>query len=438
MSIPTGTSNSDDLSEQRLSNEAELRELVCQSLENDGILTRIKAELRAAVFKTIEKATNPISTNSHPPSYDGITGRICRALVLEWLEHSRLLYTEDVLKVETTGPNHPPQLTHAELLEQLHLKPNQNQSQPLLHVLIHQSKNPPKETVSTINALPDYIEQSINNQFPTEKINDLKRLREHFRSLFSSAFDANILDVFLNKHMPSSTSSFSKREYEEICLQWMQACAKALVRQTEPPKQISSLVFTQIMNSENIADNTHRITQAARSISPAKESKSASSSSTSSSSSSSSSSTSPDNTRNNPFTFPLPTTIDTHKSVIKKVTDIAPPSLINFDQNSNNDEDDNDDDEEDTSASIFSKRNATTAQLNRLDTINHIVQGDITPRTRTTLQKGSNNGTKNLPIEYDDESMSQSISHSIISSVDDITVDKASTNAANIDFLEDF
>jgi hypothetical protein len=147
MAIPTGTSNSDDLSDQRVGNDNELRELVYQSLECDGIIARLKAELRAAVFKTIEKSTNSIPTNSHQPSYDGTTGRICRALVLDWLEHSHLLYTEDVFKVETTGPNHPLPLTHSELLEQLHIKSNQiNQSQPVLHALINNhSTNPVRE-----------------------------------------------------------------------------------------------------------------------------------------------------------------------------------------------------------------------------------------------------------------------------------------------------
>ena len=40
MNIPTGTSNSDDLSDQRIGNDVELRELVYQSLERDGSKTR--------------------------------------------------------------------------------------------------------------------------------------------------------------------------------------------------------------------------------------------------------------------------------------------------------------------------------------------------------------------------------------------------------------
>ena len=147
MNIPTGTSNSDDLSEQRVGSETELRELIYQSLERDGLILRLKAQLRAAVFKTIEKAAHPTGNNSHSPSYDGINGRICRALVLDWLKHASLLYTEDVFKVETTGPNHPAPLTHSELLEKLHIKSSHNDSQPILHALLDHSTNHVKEVI---------------------------------------------------------------------------------------------------------------------------------------------------------------------------------------------------------------------------------------------------------------------------------------------------
>ncbi|CAF4658488.1 unnamed protein product, partial [Rotaria magnacalcarata] len=95
--------------------------------------------------------------------------------------------------------------------------------------------------------------------------------------------------------------------------------------------------------------------------------------------------------------------------------------------------------EEDASASIFSKRNATAAEIEKLKKIDVIIQGNTTPRTRTILKNTSANGSKDLPIEYDDESVSHSVSHSIISSVDDITVDKVSPSPSiPIDYLEDF
>jgi hypothetical protein len=137
--MSTNISNGDDIHDQRDNNDIELRELVYQSLERDGLISRLKAQLRAAVFKTIEKASNP-SDIPHTPSYESTTGRICRALVLDWLEHSRLLYTQDILKVETSGPNHSIPLTRTELLEQLHLDSIQNKSsQPILYALLDHS-----------------------------------------------------------------------------------------------------------------------------------------------------------------------------------------------------------------------------------------------------------------------------------------------------------
>lgn len=77
-------------------------------------------------------------------------------------------------------------------------------------------------------------------KFPNEKINDVNRVRDHFRSLFSFAFDSNVLDAFLNKNISSSLTTVSKSEYEQICLRWMQACAKALTPSSVPVQQTSS------------------------------------------------------------------------------------------------------------------------------------------------------------------------------------------------------
>jgi hypothetical protein len=186
-------------------------------------------------------------------------------------------------------------------------------------------------------------------------------------------------------------------------------------------------VPTQSTVTHNPINNGQKSTPAHRTTSPPTES----------SSSNSSSSSSADNQRKLAYEFPLPTTMNSTKSVIKKTTDIPPPPLIDFDDgNVSNEEEE--EEEEDTSASVFSKRNATPTALSHLKNIDNIIQGDETPRTRTTLQKTSNNGTRDLPIEYDDESMSQSVSHSIISSVDDVTVDKASPSpSATMDFFDD-
>lgn len=228
MTPPPGTSTSDDLSDPRLGPEIELRDLVYQTLERDGLITRMKAQLRAAVFTTIEKSSLGSSMPS-TPSYEGMTGRVCRALVLDWLEHSHLFYTEDVFKVETAGAQHPAPLTRPELLEQLHMKSLEHESQPILHALLQ--NNPPRTTASTseknpsIDSLPLRIKQSIDQQFPSEKIGDLNRLRVHFRSLFSATFDASVLDAYLSKNL---SATMTKKDYEQACLKWIQACTGVL------------------------------------------------------------------------------------------------------------------------------------------------------------------------------------------------------------------
>lgn len=137
MATTTDLPHGDESNDPNNANDVELRELVYQTLERDGLLTRLKAQLRAAVFKTIEKASNPPGAVS-PPTYDGQQGRICRTLIHDWLEHARLLYTQDIFQVETSAPNQPGLFSHDQLIEQLHLDATPNRSQPLLHALLNQ------------------------------------------------------------------------------------------------------------------------------------------------------------------------------------------------------------------------------------------------------------------------------------------------------------
>lgn len=92
-----------------------------------------------------------------------------------------------------------------------------------------------------IQTLPDWIKTSIDSNFPTEKINDINRIRDHFRSLFTSAFDPTVLNAFLTKTLPSSSTSIAKIEYEQICLKWLQACAKVLTKPPNPMKETSPM-----------------------------------------------------------------------------------------------------------------------------------------------------------------------------------------------------
>ncbi|CAF5228419.1 unnamed protein product, partial [Rotaria magnacalcarata] len=43
------------------------------------------------------------------------------------------------------------------------------------------------------------------------------------------------------KKLSSAATSIAKSEYEQICLKWLQACAKALIPSSSPVKQPSSM-----------------------------------------------------------------------------------------------------------------------------------------------------------------------------------------------------
>lgn len=78
------------------------------------------------------------------------------------------------------------------------------------------------------------MKQSIDQTFLNERIADVNRARDHFHVLFSSSFDPDVLDAFLDKNL---SGALSKSQYEGICLKWMQSCSAALKPNIEPVKQ---------------------------------------------------------------------------------------------------------------------------------------------------------------------------------------------------------
>ena len=176
-------------------------------------------------------------------------------------------------------------------------------------------------------------------------------------------------------------------------------------------------MLSQPLLSRNPVNNSQKIIGARRATSPLFERNSSSASISIS-----------ENSRKVSYDFPLPRITYTNIYTFKRSAKIIPSRVLDFNSNSA------DDDDDDTMSSLFSRQNATPAALNHMKNIEDIIQGDETPRTRTIIQIVSNNGNKDISVEYDDESASQS--H--ISSIDGVTVDKASPPpSTSIDFLED-
>jgi hypothetical protein len=102
---------------------------------------------------------------------------------------------------------------------------------------------------------------------------------------------------------------------------------------------------------------------------------------------------------------------------------LVSPALINFDEH----------EDEDISLSMSSQKSAPPAPRDQHQSTSVLTDGDQTPRNRTMVRRLVDPTGQNLVVEYDEESLSQS--HSVITSVDDISLAKISTN--QYDFLDD-
>ncbi|XP_045699875.1 centrosomal protein 43 isoform X2 [Phyllostomus hastatus] len=87
--------------------DTELRDLLVQTLENSGVLNRIKAELRAAVFLALEEQEKienktPLVNESLKKFLNTKDGRLVASLVVEFLQFFNLDFTLAVFQPETS------------------------------------------------------------------------------------------------------------------------------------------------------------------------------------------------------------------------------------------------------------------------------------------------------------------------------------------------
>ncbi|XP_032956314.1 centrosomal protein 43 isoform X6 [Rhinolophus ferrumequinum] len=110
--------------------DTELRDLLVQTLENSGVLNRIKAELRAAVFLALEeqeKVENktPLVNESLEKFLNTKDGRLVASLVAEFLQFFNLDFTLAVFQPETS--------TGALDLSDVHSPPKSPEGKPSTH-----------------------------------------------------------------------------------------------------------------------------------------------------------------------------------------------------------------------------------------------------------------------------------------------------------------
>ncbi|OXU30095.1 hypothetical protein TSAR_004184 [Trichomalopsis sarcophagae] len=122
--------------------DTELRDLVVQTLENNGVLAKVRAELRASVFLTLEEQESvlnpePFLNKSIKQYLANSEGKLLFSLVREFLEYFGLDYTISVFEPETYFGKEYNYVGRKKLSEELGI----NSSEPLLGEILKNTIN---------------------------------------------------------------------------------------------------------------------------------------------------------------------------------------------------------------------------------------------------------------------------------------------------------
>ncbi|BFZ09479.1 hypothetical protein BsWGS_12518 [Bradybaena similaris] len=201
----------------------ELRDLVAQTLEANGTLGKMRAQLRASVFLALEEQEKehnrtPFLNKELRSFLATREGKLTASLVHEFLEFFGLEFTLAVFKPET-GLNE--QVTRSNLLKECNIPPSNAASDtPLLTCLLTQSRTAastaPSGSGDGLQIAKDLSEKQISDarkKFEMyDKDNsgtiDKDELRQLFLDMFPS-FNRNMLERYVNDEFNAADRNFS-------------------------------------------------------------------------------------------------------------------------------------------------------------------------------------------------------------------------------------
>nr|XP_039259941.1 centrosomal protein 43-like [Styela clava] len=147
--------------------DTELRDLLVQTLDKNGVLGKIKAELRASIFLALEaqeqnKTPNPLKNTNLQKFVLNDDGKACIGIINQFLEYFHLDYTSAVFEPET---NISKDLIPDEnkVRDVLHLGPSVDR-EPLLAQMVNNLK---EKKSSTPQGLDNHQIQFLRTKFDT-------------------------------------------------------------------------------------------------------------------------------------------------------------------------------------------------------------------------------------------------------------------------------
>uniref|UniRef100_A0A672NVL9 Centrosomal protein 43 n=1 Tax=Sinocyclocheilus grahami TaxID=75366 RepID=A0A672NVL9_SINGR len=186
--------------------DTELRDLLIQNLENSGVLNKIKAELRAAVFLALEeqdKVENktPLVNENLKKSLNTKDGRLVAGLVTDFLQVFNLDFTLAVFQPEISTLNG---LDSRETLsKELGISGTEvNKNTPLLLELVKRGRHKDKTSVFTEELLPRQIADARKKFDSHDKNRSGEINREAVIGIFADLFpqfSRNMLDSYVTE-----------------------------------------------------------------------------------------------------------------------------------------------------------------------------------------------------------------------------------------------
>ncbi|CAC5415572.1 FGFR10P [Mytilus coruscus] len=207
--------------------DTELRDLVAQTLETNGVLGKIRAQLRASVFLALEEQES--SQNKTPFANHDLRkflgtkeGKAVAGLIKEFLEFFQLEYTLAVFEPEA-GLNIPHE-SRDTLAKELNVADTGQSAGPLIAELVQQKGPAPRSRTPT-HISSEEGHQCIPKDLTSKQLEDAHQkfeyydkdgngeidkdeLRDLFIDLFPS-FNRNMLDRYVNDEFRAADKNFS-------------------------------------------------------------------------------------------------------------------------------------------------------------------------------------------------------------------------------------
>ncbi|KAM8726253.1 centrosomal protein 43 isoform 5-T5 [Acanthopagrus schlegelii] len=242
--------------------DTELRDLLIQNLENNGVLNKLKAEMRAAVFLAMEEQDKlenktPLINENLKKCLNTKDGRLAASLMVDFLQVFNLDFTLAVFQPEInwlSGLDSRDLVCRDLGLSELEL----NRNSPLLLELVRRGPHKPNQEPSHTQITHARKKFDVYDKNGSGSIlrEDLKRV---FTDLFPS-LNKNMLETFISDELRAADKSFSKTIDFQLFLGFYQrlfcACRSVVVQDSDvtPPLRISCPPVSKIPRYKGQSD----------------------------------------------------------------------------------------------------------------------------------------------------------------------------------------